>query len=56
MSKKQRTGLWLIVGEISVVVAMVMSPWSVLACVGSFAIGVAVSMHSDGKKANEADD
>lgn len=56
MSKKQRRGWWLAIGGISAATAMIMSPWSVLACFGAFAIGVAVSMHKDGEKAGEAND
>lgn len=56
MSKKTRTGMWLLCGFAAVAMALVMSPWSVLACAGAFAVSIAVSMHKDEEKADEADD
>lgn len=55
MSKKERIGLWLIVGVASAALAVIMSPWSLLACFGCFGISVAVSMHKDEEKRDEAD-
>lgn len=52
MSKKSRIGLWLLCAGTSIAVALVMSPWSVLACFGCFCMSVVVSLHSDKSEAD----
>ena len=52
MGKQSRIGLWLLCAGISIAVALVMSPWSVLACFGCFCMGIAVSLHRDKSEAD----